>query len=48
MDATMTDRPQATWMEVSVPEGGTRLEMRWHLGGQATFAIPAPAATHAA
>jgi len=48
MNATMTDRPRATWLEVPVPDGGTRLEMRWHLHDHPVVATPASAATHAA
>ena len=29
MDSPMTDRPQAHWVEVPSPAGGTHLEMRW-------------------
>ena len=47
MDATVTDRPQLTWVEVSAPDGGARLEMRWHTVARAHAAAPA-AATSAA
>ena len=41
MDSQMTDRPQAHWVEVPSPAGGTHLELRW-------TSSPTASAAHAA